>query len=68
MQLREWLAETNTPLAAFASRIGVANASVVARYANGRVPRQAVIREAIVRETKGRVTLAEVCGHTKAFA
>ncbi len=66
MQLREWLAETNTPLAAFAGRIGVANASVVARYANGRVPRQPQVREAIVRETEGRVSLAEVFGHAKA--
>lgn len=64
MQLRDWLEETNTPYAAFADRIGVANATVVWRYANGRVPRRAAVREAIVRETGGRVSLAEVFGHT----
>lgn len=60
MKLKDWLAETRTPYSAFAPRIGVANASVVARYANGRVPRSATVRKAIVRETDGKVQLPDL--------
>lgn len=60
MKLKDWLALTKTPYADFAPRIGVANASVVSRYANGRVPRSKAVRAAIVRETDGEVTLPDL--------
>lgn len=55
MKLREWLAESKIPYADFATKIGVANASVVAKYVAGRVPRDHGVMAAIVRETEGRV-------------
>lgn len=58
--LMTWLKESGTSYKAFASRIGVANASVVERYAKGRVPRKATVRAAIVRETDGKVQLADL--------
>ena len=60
MTLKDWLAETSTPYHAFAPRIGVANASVVQKYASGRVPRSREVRAAIVRETEGRVQLSDL--------
>jgi hypothetical protein len=60
MTLKEWLAETGTPYHKFAPRIGVANASVVARYVGGRVPRSKDVRNAIVRETGGKVQLPDL--------
>lgn len=60
MKLKDWLVNTGTSYGAFAPRIGVANASVVARYAKGRVPRSAAVRKAIVRETDGKVQLPDL--------
>jgi hypothetical protein len=60
MTLKDWLAETGTAYSAFAPRIGVANASVVGRYAAGRVPRSKAVRNAIVRETDGKVQLPDL--------
>ena len=60
MKLKDWLAKTRTSYRSFAPRIGVANASVVARYANGRVPRSPGVRAAIVRETGGKVQLPDL--------
>jgi DNA-binding transcriptional regulator YdaS (Cro superfamily) len=60
MKLKDWLAKTGTQYAVFAPRIGVANASVVSRYVNGRVPRSKEVRAAIVRETNGEVTLPDL--------
>lgn len=60
MTLKDWLATSKTPYGDFAPRIGVANASVVSRYANGRVPRSAAVRNAIVRETGGAVQLPDL--------
>lgn len=62
MTLKEWLTETQTAYRPFATRIGVANASVVKKYADGRVPRSRDVRDAIVRETGGRVQLADLYG------
>lgn len=59
MQLGSYLEETGVTYSDFASRIGVANASVVARYVNGRVPRDKDVMAAIVRETDGRVQPAD---------
>ncbi|MCG7346599.1 hypothetical protein [Sphingomonas sp. ACRSK] len=56
MKLATYLAENKITYAAFAERIGVANASVVQRYAVGRVPRDKKVMAAIIRETGGSVT------------
>jgi predicted transcriptional regulator len=60
MTLKDWLAQTGTSYSAFAPRIGVANASVVQRYVEGRVPRSPNVRKAIVRETDGKVQLSDL--------
>lgn len=60
MTLKEWLTATGTRYRPFASRIGVANASVVKKYADGRVPRSPQVRAAIVRETGGKVQLGDL--------
>ncbi len=62
MTLKQWLKDTGTGYRPFAKRIGVANASVVKRYADGRVPRSPDVRNAIVRETGGRVQLPDLYG------
>lgn len=56
MTLSQWFEDTKTSYAAFATRIGVANASVVQRYVAGRVPRDKAVMAAITRETDGKVT------------
>lgn len=60
MKLKQWFAETGTRYRPFAARIGVANASVVKKYVDGRVPRAAATRAAIVRETDGKVQLSDL--------
>ena len=55
MTLKAYLSAQGFTYEAFANRIGVANASVVWRYANGlRMPRTAVMHR-IVKETGGAV-------------
>lgn len=55
MQLQDYLNEVGETYSAFAERIGVANASVIAKYIAGkRYPRPRYL-QAIVRETQGRV-------------
>lgn len=57
MQLGSYLRDEGITYAAFADRIGVANASVVWKYAKGRVPRSKKVMAAIIRETGGAVTV-----------
>lgn len=65
MTLREWISETRTPYGVLAGKIGVANASVVQKYVEGRVPRSATVRDAIVRETGGKVQLTDLYAAAK---
>jgi DNA-binding transcriptional regulator YdaS (Cro superfamily) len=60
MTLKQWLQLHKPGYRAFAKRIGVANAGVVQKYAAGRVPRSAQVRDAIVRETSGQVQLVDL--------
>ena len=56
MQLKAYLDDEGVTYDDFARRIGVANASVVHRYAvKGRIPRSRTIMAAIIRETGGMV-------------
>ncbi len=68
MRLRDYLTSEGLSYGRFAARIGVANGSVVMRYANGRLPRQKAIMEAIKRETGGLVTANDFYGSSEGGA
>lgn len=55
MLLKTYLADANITYDAFARRIGVANAGVVAKYAAGKRTPRPKFMAAIVRETDGKV-------------
>lgn len=56
MKLGNWLRENDQTMAAFAARVGVSNASVIAKYVNGhRIPKPEIMRRIEI-ATGGQVT------------